>query len=159
MPHSTSSSSASATCGQAIEACGGRFEWRPSRWLVAAQVLLGVLAAVSVLNSALPAPLSLAMALVACGWGLASAWRLARQGSRSLQWPRDGSAPDLDGETLAGARLYWRGSLAFLRWRDRRGRMRHLSWWPDTLPPAVRRELRLVAGGRGHPARPRSMAG
>ena len=38
-----------------------------------------------------------------------------------------------------------------VRWRscagaDRDGRSRRLSWWPDTLPPRRRRELRLAAG-------------
>lgn len=159
MPHSTCSSSAYATCRPPIEAFGARLEWRPSRWLVAAQALLGALGALSLLISALPAPLAQAMAAVACGWGLASAWRLARQGSRVLHWPADDSGPALDGELLAGARLHWRGPLVFLRWHDPAGRMRHLSWWPDTLPPASRRELRLVAGERRHPARSRSMAG
>lgn len=134
-------------------------EWRPSRWLVAAQVVLGVLGAASLLVSAVPVASARVMALAAAGWGLGSAWRLARRQPRVLRWPFDGGAPRLDGDSLPGARLHWRGPLAFLRWRDRAGRMRQLSWWPDTLPPAMRRELRLVDGGRGHTARPRSMAG
>jgi toxin CptA len=41
--------------------------------------------------------------------------------------------------------LQWRGPLAFLRWRDSDGRMHRLAWWPDVLPVAARRELRLAA--------------
>ncbi|MDR6992612.1 hypothetical protein [Luteimonas sp. 3794] len=50
----------------------------------------------------------------------------------------------LDGVVLETPQLEWRGPMAVLRWRDGR-RRRHLLWWPDTLPPAARRELRLAA--------------
>lgn len=138
--------------------CEG-LQWRPSRWLVAAQAVLGALGAVSSLASALPAPAGRATAVLALGWGLASAWRLARREPKRLHWPADGARPALDGEPLAEARLHWRGPMAFLHWRDGRGRRRHLSWWPDTLPPAARRELRLVAEPGRHPAARRSVAG
>ena len=49
----------------------------------------------------------------------------------------------LDGVPLADAALAWRGPLAFLRWRDAAGRRGRLAWWPDTLPPAERRVLKL----------------
>jgi toxin CptA len=51
----------------------------------------------------------------------------------------------LDGQPIDNVRLQWRGPLAFLFWRDRQGRPQRLSWWPDTLPAASRRELRLAA--------------
>jgi toxin CptA len=60
----------------------------------------------------------------------------------------------LDGQPLDKAEVQWRGPLAFLVWWDRQGRPQRLSWWPDTLPAASRRELRLAAGSleaaRGH---------
>jgi toxin CptA len=159
MPNWRTWSRASADCLAPAEMAADGLPWRPSRWLVAAQATLGALGALSLLASALPAPLARILAALACAWGLAAARRLARARPRLLRWPAGAAAPSLDGEPLAEARLHWRGPLAFLRWRDRDGRIRHLSWWPDTLPPPARRELRLVAGGRGHPARPRSMAG
>jgi toxin CptA len=99
------------------------------------------------------------MAAAALGWGAVSARRYSRRRPRSLSWPADGTLPVLDGQALADARLHWRGSLAFLRWRDADGRRQHLSWWPDTLPPAQRRELRLAAGAAPADARARSVAG
>jgi toxin CptA len=159
MPHSQAWSSGSAHCRSRTEAAGAGLQWRPSRWLVAAQCVLGALGAVSLLASALPPPAGRALAVLACGWGMASAWRLARQEARLLHWPADGARPTLDGEPMAEARLHWRGPLAFLRWRDRGGCVRHLSWWPDTLPPGARRELRLVSGERRRPAGRRSVAG
>src|SRR3546814_14715060 len=51
----------------------------------------------------------------------------------------------LDGQTLAAATLRWRGPLAFLRWRDAGGQGGWLVWWPDTLPAAARRVLRIAA--------------
>jgi toxin CptA len=159
MPHSTHSSSASATSRPPIEAPGGgRFEWRPSRWLVAAQALLGVLGGVSVLISGMPGPWAWIMASAALGWGLVSARRCSRRRPRLLAWSADATQPALDGQLLADARLHWRGPLAFLCWREG-GRRHHLSWWPDTLPPAQRRELRLAAGGPPAAAQARSMAG
>jgi toxin CptA len=159
MPHSTRSSSASATCRPPIEAFGGGLGWRPSRWLVAAQALLGALGAVSVLISAVPGPWAWAGASAALGLGLVSARRYSRRRPRLLAWPADGTLPVLDGQALADARLHWRGPLAFLCWRDTGGRRQHLSWWPDTLPPAQRRELRLAAGAAPAAARARSVAG
>ncbi|MEJ7746113.1 MAG: hypothetical protein WKF61_05045, partial [Luteimonas sp.] len=51
----------------------------------------------------------------------------------------------LDGEPIDEVKLQWRGSLAFVSWRGKAGRIQRVSWWPDTLPPASRRELRLAA--------------
>ena len=51
----------------------------------------------------------------------------------------------VDGVAVAQPRLQWRGPLAVLSWRDAGGHSRYRSWWPDTLPPARRRELRLAA--------------
>ncbi|MFL6593328.1 MAG: hypothetical protein ACJ8GK_11565 [Luteimonas sp.] len=61
-----------------------------------------------------------------------------------LVWPI-GGAPILDDMTLYEPHLHWRGPMAFLRWRGADGGRHRLAWWPDTLPPAGRRELRLAA--------------
>ncbi|MEE7566640.1 hypothetical protein HH297_09445, partial [Xanthomonas sp. Kuri4-3] len=58
---------------------------------------------------------------------------------------------------VAAFRVEWRGPLAQLSWRDGRRRER-LLFWPDTLPPAQRRELRLAAGAHAISSRPRQMA-
>lgn len=107
-------------------------------------VALGVLAAFSVIASGMPrvAAWPIALAAAACG-----AWlgiRHRRQPARDFCWA-SGRPPELDGKSLDAAMLHWRGPLAFLRWRDGDGRTRRLAWWPDTLPRAARRELKLVA--------------
>lgn len=127
---------------------GCRLEWRPSRLLRALLILLGVLAAISVLASEMPRPFAWPLAVTALGY---AAWRARREGHsprRGFRFPGNGSAPTVDGVPMHDAHLHWRGPLAFLRWRNRPGgRWRHAAWWPDTLPAPARRELRLAVGG------------
>jgi len=66
-------------------------------------------------------------------------------------------AAHLDGVVLDTPQLEWRGPLAILRWRDGR-RERRLLWWPDTLLPPARRELRLAASALVTRPTPDSMA-
>ncbi len=114
-------------------------------WVVGTLWCFGPLGAVSLLASDLPAAIAWPGAVVA----MALAWRAAcREAARpavTVTFPPD-APPALDGGRLAHARLQWRGPLAFLQWREGR-RLRALSWWPDTLPPDARRELRLAFGG------------
>ena len=135
MPILPPSSSTSVTC---------RCEWRPSRWLTRALRVLAVLAALSVLASEMPRATAWPLAAAALAWGMWSARRYRRRAPRSLCWAA-GRLPEIDGAIARGAAVHWRGPLAFLRWRDADGRVRRLAWWPDTLPSATRRELRLVA--------------
>lgn len=134
-----------------------RLEWRPSRLLQALLILLGMLAALSVLASEMPRPFAWPVAVAALGYG---AWRARRERRRpglAFWFPGNGRPPTVDGAPMHDARLHWRGPLAFLRWRDRPGgRWRHAAWWPDTLPAPARRELRLAAGEgpAGRPAVP-----
>ena len=130
--------------------------WRPSRWVVGTVWAFGPLGALSLLASDLPGP----VAWTGAGAALVVAWRVARaEAARvpmTLAWPAAG-APTLDGIPLDRARLQWRGPLAFLQWRV--GRRRHaLSWWPDTLPHAARRELLLAAGSHADARGGRSVA-
>lgn len=142
MPHSTQWSGTSARC----HPDPFRLEWRPSRWAIGAQAALALLAPFAVLNSEMPRLAAALLALSACAWGLWSAWRESRRPARHLEFgPGHGDAC-LDGRVLARASIRWRGPLAFLHWRDAAGRAGRLAWWPDTLPPAKRRELRLAAG-------------
>ncbi len=124
-----------------------RLEWRPSRLLQAALILLGLLAAVAVLGSEMPRLFAWPFAVFALGHG---AWQARREGrsARLVFWfPGNGRPPSVDGTPMLDARLDWRGPLAFLRWRERAGgRWRRGAWGPDTLPAAQRRELRLAAG-------------
>ena len=141
MPTSTRWSSGSAHC---------RIEWRPSSWLLAALALLSLAAPAAVIASGLPAWAAWPLAAVALAGGVRALPREARRpacvvGVRAS--PGGAAAMSIDGVVLADARIQWRGPLAFLSWRARDGRRRHLAWWPDTLPPAARRELRLAAPG------------
>lgn len=136
MPNSGPSSAASATC---------RIEWRPSRRLCAILVLLSLLAAAAVLTSEMPRPAAWPLALAALGHGLRLAWRHARSAPRSFLFAGDRAPVLLDGERIEGVQVAWRGPLAFVAWRDGRGRTLRLAWWPDTLGPRQRRELRLAA--------------
>jgi toxin CptA len=111
--------------------------------VVAALLLLSVLAPFAVLASEMPRPAAWPLALVAAAFGLRTAHREARRPPRRLELPAGAGRALLDGVPLADAALAWRGPLAFLRWRDAAGRRGRLAWWPDTLPPAERRVLKL----------------
>ena len=118
-----------------------RCEWRPSRWMSGALALLGVLAALSLLNCELEARIAWPVALLALAAGLLLARREARKPVRQLLL--SATAANVDGVVIDTPELIERGPLAILRWRagKRRGQ---LLFWPDTLPRAMRRELRLA---------------
>ncbi len=149
MSTSTRWSSPSARC---------RLEWRPSRLAAAALALLTLAAPLSILASEMPRwaawPLAVAIAL----HGMCLVRRELRRAPRMLVV--DGAAGRwlLDGVALDAAQLHWRGPLARLIWRDADGQRRVLLWWPDTLPSAARRELRLAASAFATPPRRGTMA-
>ena len=136
----------SDTCASFRPAEGGRasIDWRPSRWLSAAILLLGLLAGVSLVLSDLPGHVAWPGAMLAAGYGAWASRRECRVPARSFLF-RAGAPPLVDGVPVECFVLQWRGPLAFARWRDAQGRMRSCAWWPDTLPPPRRRELRLAA--------------
>lgn len=120
-----------------------RIELRPSRWLVAALAALAVLAPLSLWASALPRLLFWPLALASAAAAVALAVREARRPCLQLTI----EAPDrvlVDRSPVSELHVEWRGPLAFLRWRDGDGRRHARSLWPDTLPPPLRRELRLA---------------
>ena len=139
MLRSTRSSSASDNSRPELRAVA----WRPSRWVVAALSLLAALAPFAVLASDMPRVAAWPFAGIAAAAGVRAAMREARKPPKRLVLESGTGRASLDGVALAGAALAWRGPLAFLRWRDADGRHGLLSWWPDTLPPAERRVLRL----------------
>ncbi|GAA5008272.1 hypothetical protein [Pseudoluteimonas lycopersici] len=106
-------------------------------------ILLGLLAGLSLLASNLSAGIAWPAALFALAWGFWLARRERRRAPIRLTWRADGVL-FVDGVRVERPRLQWRGSLAFLDWRES-GKARRLAWWPDTLPAAGRRELRLAA--------------
>ena len=105
-----------------------RLEWRPSRWVTGALLALAVLAPLAVLASEMPPAAAWPLAAIACVWGLVRARREWRRPPCVLDWPPS-----------EGTTGQWRGPLLFVR-----GPGIRLSWWPDTLDAATRRELRRV---------------
>lgn len=135
MPNSPHSSNASASF---------RSDWKPSAVLRGALIALGLLGGVSLLASDLPSAIAWPAALAAAGWGAWLARRESRRERLSVRWRADGALL-VAGERVEAAELQWRGPLAFLAWSDTKGIRHRLAWWPDTLPQAQRRELRLAA--------------
>ena len=133
------SSNSSSTC---------RIDWRPSRWLGLALIGLGLMAALSLLLSALPRPIALAGALLLVIEGVRSARRHRAMPAVSLDWLGGDEPAFLTRKTgvlrLDGIVVRLRGPLATLTGTDARGRRHRLSWWPDTLAAADRRQLRLA---------------
>ena len=137
MPHSQHSSSGSVSC---------RLEWRPSRWLISALLLLGLLAAFSILASDIPWSAAWMLGTAVMLHAANLAMRESRSPARLLMFPGTELPVMVDGAPVEQVDVQWRGPLAFVSWRGRDGRRMRLCWWPDTLPPAHRRELRLAAG-------------
>ncbi|MEO8366089.1 MAG: hypothetical protein ABI538_07770 [Pseudoxanthomonas sp.] len=108
--------------------------------------LLGILGALSILASEMPRLAACPLALSALAFGLWRARRESKSPAHEFFFPGNDLAVMLDGAPIDLVEVQWRGSLAFVRWQGRDGRSRRLSWWPDTLPAARRRELRLAAG-------------
>ncbi len=107
--------------------------------------LMALLAPFSLLMSDLPRAWAWPLALATCAWGVLDAVRYRKLPSCALVTPGGCGQPTCNGLPMQGLKIAWRGPLAFLRWRDPQGRVRRLMFWPDTLPPISRRELRLAA--------------
>jgi toxin CptA len=137
MTHSLHSSSASVSC---------RLDWRPSRWLIGALLLLAVLASVSIMASDMPQMTAWPLAIIALAYGGWQARAESRKRHREFVFPGNDLPVMLDGRPVEAVVVQWRGPLAFVSWRGRGGRRERLAWWPDTLSAARRRELRLAAG-------------
>lgn len=121
------------------------FEWRPSRIQVATLLVLAAAAAFSVLMSDLPPIAARTLAPAVLSWGAWRAWRESRRPRCTIAIPADAARARVDGEPVDDLSVRWRGPLAFVQWRDGDGHTRRRAFWPDTLPAARRRELRLAA--------------
>lgn len=120
-----------------------RLAWRPSCLLQGMLALIGICGCAALWLSEMP----MRMAIVATPLVLVASVHHIRRERRSphREFVVDASGvASLDGRHLDAPRLHWRGPIAFLCWREGR-RTRRLVWWPDTLPAAARRELRLAA--------------
>jgi len=107
--------------------------------------LLGVLAAFAAVASEMPRAWAWPLAATAAIYAVLLARAQARKPTQAWFWPGNDRQATVDGSPAWEATVAWRGPLAFVRWRDAAGRRRYAIWWPDTLPPARRRELRLAA--------------
>lgn len=121
-------------------------------------VVLSLLAGLAVLASEMPRMAAWPMAALAVARGLRVAWKELRRPHSRFVFAGQDAPVEVDGRRVGDASVTWRGPLAFARWRDGRGRRRHLAWWPDTLPAAARRELRLAAPMRRAAPRAASVA-
>lgn len=134
-----------------------RCEWRPSRWLSCALLGLAALAAISILNCRLEPGYAWPLAVCVLGWGLLQARAEARKPRRNILIPSPPSPPCIHAEPVEQIELIERGPLLVLRWRLDKGRQQ-LLFWPDTLPRAQRRELRLAVKAHGVSRQPPGMA-
>lgn len=145
MPRSPRSSHVFASFRPALEPPVARLNWRPSRLLAAALVLLGLLAGWAALASEMPRGAAACLAAAALLHGVRSAARECGRAPLRIAWDGGTGMVFVDGVAVDGAELHWRGPLAFLRWCDARGRVHRLAFWPDTLDRQQRRALRLAA--------------
>lgn len=133
------SSNASAPC---------RFELRPSRALAGVMLMLAVLVPWAALSSDLPARVGGIVAVLAVCFAVGLSVRELRRTAQAVVIDASGAAT-VDGQTVEALRIDWRGTLGFVSWRDAAGRIHRRSLWPDTLSPALRRELRLAVPASG----------
>jgi toxin CptA len=133
------SSSSSSIC---------HIDWHPSRWLAAALLGLGMMAALSLWLSALPVAARLAGSMLCVVEGVRLARRHRSLQAVSVDWLGGEEPAYLTGSggvaRLDGIVVHLRGPLASLSGTDARGHRRRLVWWPDTLDTAGRRQLRLA---------------
>ena len=125
-----------------------RIDWRPSGALVAALMALGVLSAIAFAMSDLSPWTATALATLSLVHAGRIAWREGRRPATVLVLSAGDAMMATPGivppERLHELRWHLRGPIAVLWARTAAGRRIRLSWWPDTLPSAARRQLRLV---------------
>ncbi len=120
---------------------------------------LAFLAPFSLIATDLPRVIAVPLALAAIAWAIFDARRYRSMPARQLTIPTGRFDASCDGERIDALQLGWRGPLAFLRWRDAQGRRHRASFWPDTLPAGMRRELKIAMQRREAASGAASMAG
>lgn len=120
-----------------------RLEWRPS---CVPRLWLGALAGLvpcALMASAMPLALAFALSLPAFALAQWQRRQYCRAPSRVLLLRASGPL-QVDEALFFDWRLLWRGPLVCVQWRAPGRRWQGLSFWPDTLPAPLRRELRLL---------------
>lgn len=134
MPHPPPSSPGSAPC---------QLEWQPSRWQCRALIAMGALMPWALWATDLPTPWGLASGFVAMAGTWLEAWRYARRPGCMFVIPADEGPAQVDDAPVEDLQMRRRGPLVQLAWRQQ-GRRHWRLFWPDTLPQAQARELRLA---------------
>jgi toxin CptA len=98
--------------------------------------------------SALPAWAGSLAGMLVSGVAVSQARALARVPPRKLRVPWGKAPACVAGVPVADLRIEWLGPLVRVSWRRGPRRRAGMLFWPDTLPPARRRELRLAARSR-----------
>ena len=111
-------------------------------------LMLAVLVPWAALSSDLPVWVGGSVAALAVCFALGLAVRELRRGAHDIVVDGSGGTT-VDGQAVEAFRIDWRGTLGFVSWRDADGRTLRRSLWPDTLSPALRRELRLAVPASG----------
>ncbi|WP_282296954.1 hypothetical protein [Stenotrophomonas sp. PS02289] len=105
--------------------------------------MIALLMPLAVLASGVPAPYRWPAALLATALAAGLGWRQTRQPAcRIVILPGD-ALVTVDAVPVDDLTLHDRGWLLQLQWRCQ-GRRHARLFWPDTLPPEGRRELRLA---------------
>jgi toxin CptA len=91
----------------------------------------------------LPTPWGLASGFVATAGTWLEAWRYARRPGCMFVIPADEGPAQVDDAPVEDLQMRRRGPLVQLAWRQQ-GRRHWRLFWPDTLPQAQARELRLA---------------
>ena len=121
-------------------------------------LLLAMAAAFAVLSSEMPRAAAWPLALSALAYGARQAWLESRRPVAEIVILPSDARSTVDGRAVDALVVGWRGPIACLRWRDGEGRGSRRVFWPDTLPAARRRELRLAAPAPIAARAPASMA-
>ncbi|MGH8054339.1 MAG: hypothetical protein ACREP4_10510 [Stenotrophomonas sp.] len=111
--------------------------------MIAAISLLGLLGAIAALNCDLGPHQAWPLAVTSVVWAGVLVRKEWRRPLQRLLIPQPPSPARLDDLPLEALELLERGPLLILRWRTAKARG-VLLFWPDSLPRARRRELRLA---------------
>ncbi|PPU07851.1 hypothetical protein [Xanthomonas arboricola] len=135
-----------------------RLESRPSRGLVCALGVLNALALWALWRSGVPLGAAVSLSVYVVLTGGRSLWVLLRSPAREVVVPWSETPASVDGEQVQGLQVAWRGPIAVVSWTGLDARRQRLHFWPDTLPAARRRELRLAAQAHVISSRPPQVA-